>query len=240
MKIAVLLSGQLRSAALCLDSLRRHVLEPIGPHDLFAHVADDPGVRLVERLRPRDLVVAAPPSFDEGNLVHRSGRGFGGTPGDVHRLLAQFWRLEESCRLKCAAETTDGVPYDWVLRVRPDSLYHRPIEDLSTLDPGAVYLPGFGNFHGYNDRFAFGGSAPMDTYHRRLGEPLMDYLAAGGVLHPESILRGVLDRAAVRVRRTGMIFDTLRVDGTRLTITWSPDYGDVPPDYLPEWRQAPV
>ena len=239
MKIAVLLSGQMRSAAFCLDSLRRHVLDRLGPHDLFAHVADDADTHLAERLSPRVLVAANPPALDEENLIHRSGHDFGGAPGDVARLLAQFWRLQESNALKTAAEATAGARYDWVLRVRPDSFYHTDIEDLATLDPTAVYVPTFGNYHGYNDRFAFGGSAAMDVYHHKLGTPLHAHLGAGGVLHPESILRGVLDRAGIPVHRTQIIFDTLRPDGTRLTLTWSPASGDVLPDFMPPWRHRP-
>lgn len=240
MRIAVLLSGQLRSAAFCFPSLRRHVLDRLGPCDIFAHIADDADVSLVSRLNPRALVVVNAPAFDEKDYRSHAGHDFGAAPEDVQRLLAQLWRLEQSNRLRLEAEHADGARYDWVLRVRPDTLYHTDIEDLGGLDPAYVYLPTFGNFHGYNDRFAFGGAAVMDVYHARLGEPLDTYLAAGGVLHPECILRGILDRADIPVRRTGVIFDTLRPNGTRLALTWSHHYGDVIPDFLPEWRRAPV
>lgn len=239
MTIAVLISGQLRSAAACIESTRRHVLEPLqrlGHCDIFCHVGSDADPAPLSAYAPREVVVADPPDFDPTPYLRRGAEPHP-TADDIRRLLVQFWRLEQSNRLKKRAETALARRYDWVVRLRTDSLYFTDIEDLASLDSRAIYLPTFGNYWGYNDRFAYGGSEAMDRYHDKLGAPLDAALSAGARFHPESLLRAILDRAAIPVRRSGIIFDTLRKDGTRLTLTWAAEYGDILPDFLPDWRR---
>jgi hypothetical protein len=77
--------------------------------------------------------------------------------------------LRQNWEAKC------GFHYDWVIRARPDALFHKPIEDLSTLDPNFLYVPNFDNHRGLNDRFAFGGPEIMDVYSNKAGLAL-DYM----------------------------------------------------------------
>jgi len=94
-------------------------------------------------------------------------------------------------------------------------------------------VPTFSNYWGYQDRFAFGGSAAMDVYHDKL-RLLDEFVAGGGIFHPETILKWVLDRAGTPVQRTGVVFDTVRKNGERLRPVWHETYGDV----LPPWKRA--
>jgi len=229
MKTAVLVSGQMRSLDVCITSIQKHLLDRIGDYDLLAHVADDEDAWKIDLLKPAKCVRIKQPAFDEKNYIHRSGRGVIG----IQPVLRMFWSMEEANKLKKAAEAERGSPYDWVIRLRPDTQFFSDIEDLATCAPSAIYLPTFCNYWGYQDRFAFGGSRAMDVYHEK--SALVDtYVAEGGIFHPESILKWAIDRAAVPVRRTGILFDTLRKNGSRIRPVWEECYGDV----LPAWRRA--
>jgi len=228
-KTAVLVSGQMRSLDLCITSIQKHLLSKIGDYDIIAHVADDEDAWKVKLLEPRKCVVVAQPLLDEKNYIHRTGRGVIG----VQQVLRMFWSMEAANTLRKTAESERGVPYDWVVRLRPDTQFFSDIEDLSACDPATVYIPTFCNYWGYQDRFAFGGPAAMDAYHEKLS--LLDtFVDQSGIYHPETILKWVLDRAGTPVRRTDIMFDTLRKNGQRIRPSWQAQYGDP----LPAWKLA--
>jgi hypothetical protein len=230
MKTAVLLSGQMRSADVCLASIQKHVLSRLGDYDLLAHIADDEDAWKLELFEPTRAVVVKQPKFDEKNYIHRTGRGVIG----VQQVLRMFWSMEESNKLKKQAEAERGAPYDWVIRLRPDTQFFSDLEDLATLEPDAAYIPTFCNYWGYQDRFAFGSSKWMDAYHDKCGDLLDTYIAEGGIYHPETYLKWVLDRAGAPIKRTQILFDTLRKDGSRIRASWHKCYGDI----VPPWREA--
>jgi len=227
----------MRSADVCLASIQQHVLSRIGDHDIIAHIADDEDAWKLELFEPARAVVEQQPEFDEKNYIHRTGRGVIG----VQQVLRMFWSMEQSNKLKKQLEAERGAPYDWVIRLRPDTQFFSDIEDLTTLDPNAVYVPTFCNYWGYQDRFAFGSSKWMDVYHDKFGSfggdkcgNLLDtYIAEGGIYHPESYLKWVLDRAGTPVQRTQILFDTLRKDGSRIRAYWDECYRDI----VPEWKK---
>ena len=230
MKTAVLISGQMRSADVCLPSIQKHVLSRLGDFDIIAHVADDKDAWKLELFEPAKAVVITQPLFNEKNYIHRTGRGVIG----VQQVLRMFWSLEESNKLRKQVEAERGIRYDWVVRLRPDTQFFSDIEDLATLDPAAAYVPTFCNYWGYQDRFAFGGSSAMDAYHEKTGALLDAYIAEGGIFHPETYLKWALDRSGTQVSRTQILFDTLRMDGSRIRACWHELYGDM----VPDWKKA--
>jgi hypothetical protein len=228
MKTAVLLSGQMRTADVCLPSIQKHVFDKIGDYDVIAHIADDEDAWKLELFEPKKAVVAVQPTHDEKNYIHRTGRGVIG----VQQVLRMFHSMQESNRLLKTVEAERGAPYDWVIRLRPDTQFFSDIESLADCDPSAIYVPTFCNYWGYQDRFAFGGPKAMDVYHEKFD--LIDaYIATGGIFHPESMLKWMIDRDGTPVKRTSILFDTLRKNGSRIRPDWQTVYGDV----LPAWKQ---
>lgn len=227
MSVAVLISGNMRTADVCLDSISRHILRRIGSGlgdpAIYIEAAEDADAWKVEvfpgsvlgRVRPQ-------PQMDEKNYQEKIGLGCYG----VQVVLRQLWSLRESWRLM----ESDGLKPDWVIRLRPDCWFHNNIEELSECDPRAVYVPTFHNFFGLNDRFAFGGYDVMKVYHERL-DTMDEYIAAGGVFHPESHLKWVLATAGIPFLRTKVTFDLIRGNGQRIKPQWNHDcyYGDIPP-----------
>jgi len=225
MKIAICLSGQMRTLDRCADSVRQHILSRYDC-DVFVHAADDPDAWMAGLLEPLRAAKVGQPEFDEKNYIHRSGRGVVAPQG----VLRMLWSIQEADAMRRAAEEERGQRYDWVVRLRGDTQFFTDIEDLATLDPSAVYIPTYCNYWGCNDRFGFGGSEAMTVYSQKFGL-LDEYVAGGGIFHPESFLKWALARGGVPIRRTEMLFDTIRKNGDRDRPIWRAECGDAVPDW---------
>lgn len=222
MSVAVLISGQMRTADICIDSIARHIFRQIGQHEIYVEAADDADAHKIHSFRVSLGQVRVQPLLPEKNYQEKIGLGCYG----VQVVLRQLWSLREAWKLM----ESDGLKPDWVIRLRPDCWFHSNIEDLSKCDPNAVYVPTFHNFFGLNDRFAFGGYDAMKVYCERL-DTMDDYIAAGGVFHPESHLKWALSQGGIPFLRTSVTFDLIRANGQRIKPQWNHDcyYGDIPP-----------
>lgn len=232
MNVAILISGQMRTAERCIDSIKQHVyaalpLTSIPKTDLcrqdyatYAATAADEDAHKIE-LFPRVLGMTEPqPELPEKNYAASLGLGCYG----VQVVLKQLWALRRAWQIM----EGDGYRPDWVIRLRPDCYFHNDIENLADCDPNAVYVPTFHNFYGLNDRFAFGGYEAMRVYCNRL-DNMDEYVEAGGIFQPESHLLSTLRQANISVRRTRVLFDLVRKGGKHVKPEWNKDadYGDV-------------
>lgn len=231
MKVAILISGQMRTADRCVDSIKRHVYERLPARGLigdkpyawqdyhtFAATAADEDAHKIE-LFPRVLGMTEPqPEMPEKDYAKHLALGCYG----VQVVLRQLWALRRAWQIM----EEHGYEPDWVIRLRPDCYFHNDIEDLRDCDPAAVYVPTFHNFHGLNDRFAFGGYEAMRVYCNRI-DTLDEYIAIGGPFQPESHLRWAMRN--FMVRRTRVLFDLVRKNGQHVKPEWNKDtfYGDV-------------
>lgn len=225
MTAAVLVSGQMRTLDVCYPTIERHILmrmlRPRGVFNVYAATAEDGDAHKVV-LFPGVLgSTEHQPEQDEKNYQAHIGLGCYG----VQVVLKQLWALKRAWEIM----ESDGEPRPlWVIRLRPDCWFHNDIENLNDCDTSCVYVPTFHNFYGLNDRFAFGGYEAMKVYCNRL-DTMDDYIAAGGIFHPESHLKWVMERAGIEVRRTQILFDLVRKNGTHVKPDWNhdADYGDV-------------
>lgn len=227
-EIAVLISGQLRTAEKCIDSINRMVLSRIGRYDLYACVASDQDSHKLGLFKPKKAIVTEQPWLDEkdyteNNLRIRDIPFEGARPliSGTQSVLRQFWFLKEVNNLKTQAELSRNKKYKWVIRLRPDTMFNNNIEDLTNLNPDRIYIPKFSNFFGYNDRFAYGSSELMDIYNNRL-----DMVDICPDFHPESILKYCLDSRQVKIDRTGVDFYTVRPNDLVYPY-YNPEFGDV-------------
>lgn len=222
MRTAVLVSGQMRTLDKCAASIREHVMTWVVPYDVYVHAAadEDAGRACLlqpaatwELLRCASIVVAEQPFLDEKNYIARTGRGVAG----VQRVLRQLWALQQVWRMVAGR-------YDWYIRLRPDTECLTDLEQLEDCDPDSLYVPEFCNWWGLCDRFAFGGHAVMERYCNQL-DRLDEYIALGGIFHPETFLRWCMN--GTPIRRTKIRFNTLRKDGSRIVPEFHADKGDV-------------
>lgn len=222
MSVAVLVSGNMRTFDVCAKTIHDNVLGWLGNYPaIYSATAQDEDAHKVSIFGGVIGVTEPQPQMDEKNYQNQIGLGCYG----VQVVLRQLWAKQRVWQIM----NSDGYAPKWVIRLRPDCWFHNDIEDLRKCDPACLYVPTFHNFFGLNDRFAFGGYDVMKVYMNRL-DTMDDYIAAGGVFHPESHLKWVMARAGIEVKRTRILFDLVRKDGTHVKPQWNHDcnYGDVP------------
>lgn len=220
MTTAILISGHMRTADLCHDSIKRHILDRIGLHRIYINVGDDADGWKAALFDASISLRQNQPTLAEKNYAEHLALGCYG----VQVVLRQLWSLQGAWDLMRA----DKYAPDYVIRLRPDCYFHNDIEPLEEIAPRAIYVPTFHNFHGLNDRFALGDYDAMQAYCNRL-DTLDKYIAAGGVFQPESHLKWTMERAGVAVKRTRILFDLVRAGGLHVKPEWNKDceYGDV-------------
>lgn len=221
MTTAVLVSGQMRTLDVCYPTIERHVLDCVSGAEIYSATADDEDAHKVELFRGVLGVTEPQPQMEEKDYNRSIGLGCYG----VQVVLRQLWAMKRAWKIM----EGDGFKPDWVIRLRPDCWFHNDIEDFDKCDPNAIYVPTFHNFFGLNDRFAFGGYEVMKVYMNRL-DNMDEYIAAGGVFHPESHLKWTLwNKHRIGVGRTQILFDLVRKTGQHIKPQWNHDcdYGDV-------------
>lgn len=231
MKIALCFSGQIRDFHLTRRSLRRHILSQLYKHEvfIFAHYPVEKssnsrsiGLPVDDELAEDESFVACPEPAQAEHLIDQRTWHYGNS---LRSFYLQLRSIALANRLRQKYEVKHGFSFDWIFRLRFDNLYFgEKLEDLAKCDPGSIYIPRHDNWWGYNDKFAFGGPAPMDAYTARFDE-FVQYQEAGNPMHPEVFLKWVLDRHCVPVKRTRVANHLLRYGNLYRAIS-EDKYGD--------------
>jgi hypothetical protein len=214
MSTAVLISGQMRTAEHCADS----ILDAFPGADFYIHcVADeDCGKAQLFRAVANDSYVQQ--RLVERDFHHRNkGRGVHG----VQQVLQQLYGLAKVWETYVAA----GGDHDWIVRCRPDIQFIVPPEPESARG-GKIMIPRFCNYWGYNDRFAMVRRDVAMRYFTRW-DMLDYYLHNGGIFHPETFLKWSVEDCAMV--RTDAVFHTVRKDGSRDEPLYFTESGDEQP-----------
>jgi hypothetical protein len=215
MRIAVIISGKIRTLGKCAATLSRVIPKSA---DKFVYLSGEADLDDVAELNPRHIVVEPEQEIAERSAYTlQIGRGTHSVQGSLRQLhsLARAWKHFEDL----------GYTHDWVMRLRCDHLFLREIEPIEDWEHG-IYIPEHENWYGLNDQFAFGSRDIMEKYFRRL-ERLDEYIDSGGIFHSESFLRWVIDQADVPLRRTRVWTVIMRSDNTFSGPFWGSQFGDV-------------
>jgi hypothetical protein len=221
MKIALLMSGQMRTIDVCAEPLNRFVIAPLQQHAdvrLYCHAASDADAHKAYEFLPpgSKITIEDQPILDEKNYVLRSGKGVCG----IQSVLRQFWSWH---RVWSMAERDE---FDFAVRIRSDTLHYNAIETPDRWKRHTLYVPRFSSFWGVCDRFAFGDREVMRRWHCTI-DRLDEFMRDGAAFHPESlVLRSV--GADVPVARTDALFSTVRGGGELRTPQFVRDIGDAP------------
>jgi hypothetical protein len=211
MNVAVLVSGQMRTAEHCATGIRS--IYPDVP--FVVHAAADADADKAFLFRPAVTVIETQPEMPERReYTWQSGRGNHG----VQRTLKQLWSFKRTWQ----AFEASGIEADVVVRCRADLLFVVEPEQATP----AFTVPAFANWWGLNDRFAWGSRDVMRRYFNRL-DVLDEYIDQGGVFQSESFLEWAM--RDVPVKRTRAVTVSLRSDGTRDEPVWLAECGDVLP-----------
>lgn len=221
-KVAVCLSGGIRTLEYCFSTMRRLLEDQGHTYDIFAALVSDDveaATRALHFLSPHDYKVIAPHSFSKyfENVIDSRGRHFGFSvayPMAFSNYVSNHLRQES------------GKSYDFVIRARPD-LYYAAFT-LRKTDDGTVNVPSISSYGNVCDQFAYGSEAAMDKYFgwwnwldaldpvalkmkyygkRRMGiceQKDMFYLS------PEFLLREYLSSQHLRVFRRAVDFRIMR------------------------------
>jgi hypothetical protein len=214
MSTAVLISGQMRTADICAES----ILKAFPDADFYIHCVEDEDSHKSELFHPvAKSSYLQEPMVERGYYHRQKGRGVHG----VQQVLQQLYGLAKVWDTYVAA----GGDHEWVVRCRPDLRFTTPPEN-EVDRRGQIMIPRFCNYWGYNDRFAMVRREVAMRYFTRWS--IFDsYLHNGGIFHPETFLKWSLEDC--RMVRTNTVFHTLRKDGSTDEPLYFTESGDEKP-----------
>lgn len=229
MSTAIILTGHMRTFDVCFDRLKRHVFDAFpGAAFYVATVqdADSHKADLCYRLSRHVTVATCPEQPDciadlraKGcqlptswtlGLPYMKERD----PISVHpqAVARQLWQLEHGWKLM----KEKGRLYTTVVRCRPDLWVHSAdLKGVHQLGPLDAFTPWWGRFGGVNDRFAVLGAKAAEAYFTTYSQ-IPAHLAAGGNLHPETLVHASLKAAECTVHDTlDVLYSTKRASQVR-------------------------
>lgn len=211
MKACVLLSGKIRNAKDCFDSIKNNLIDVYNA-DVFISTwttdeTDDVTIDdLIKMYSPKSIDVEKLDDelldlFDKTIIPFKNNTyGIETRPLFVFLMYYKMMRVN---RLKESYETLMGKKYDIVIRTRFDLKIDSKVEYIIP-NANKIYIPkGWDWRDGYNDLFAIGNSYSMG-YYSNLYFSLVNMLNSGHVLHPELLLKSHLDKGGFEMIRPKM------------------------------------
>jgi SAM-dependent methyltransferase len=194
-KIAICLSGLMRTYDLCFPALNEKILSKYDC-DVFIHCWDTSewncaavsANKINELYKPKSLIIEAPIEFNVGltqSLNHQKR--------NVNGLASMFYKI-----FKCNELVSDD--YDFIMRLRGDMFFTSDLPDLNNLKENTLYLPSYGNFCGYNDQFAIGSKNIMNIYSDVFNN-LESLAKQVNMINPEFMLKKHIDNYGISVER---------------------------------------
>jgi hypothetical protein len=219
MKIAFCMSSLIRKFEPCWDSVVKHILGPWKDHevDFYGHFppTNVPVNNMIEPHVGRCQIMQEPdPELPEEwlKMTKRMLTQRHGVKGN----LFQWHNMQEAAAMVKRA-IADGYEYDLVLWTRPDVRINGPIEANPGTD--AIYIPNHDDWHGFNDRFAYGPPGMMLTRLDMLRYFTQAWYPDGMKRHlkygwnPERVLKDRLYMMGVPIKRTRLSVSRIRPNG---------------------------
>jgi hypothetical protein len=208
MKACVLLSGKIRNAKDCFDSIKTNLID-VYKADVFLSTwetdeTDDVNIHeLIQMYSPKSIEIEKydneliKPFNDKLTPFLNNTYGIETRPLFVFLM---YYKMMKANRLKESYETLIKKKYDIVIRTRFDLKIDSKLEYIIP-NQNEIYIPkGWDWRDGYNDLFAIGNSYTMG-YYSNLYFSLINMLNSGHVLHPELLLKSYLDKGGFDIIR---------------------------------------
>lgn len=168
-KIALCLSGFVRSHQLCMVNLHKYLLDnPKLQIDTFCHtwnISDRLGPKtninhITKSYNPKKIIIDEPKLFkitDEMIAKNKDKR-------NLNDLLSEFYSVEQCNNIKAQFECDNHFIYDAVIRFRFDIKLesHIPLDNSTNLHN--IFIPEYGDYEGINNQFAYSNSENMNKY----------------------------------------------------------------------------
>ena len=191
MKIALLISGYLRSYNENISFIKREILDKYQNVDVYLHITKDEKLedKYFNQIEERDTkaisdILKPVHTIIENNIYYSEDEG-------INNVINRWGKLYKLNKLKKIREDTTNKKYDLVIKYRPDlSIKSKDIFDVYNQSK-VIYIPNDSKIDkikltnptdGYLcDALAFGDSESMDTYfdiYNNLNELTKNYAVA--------------------------------------------------------------
>ena len=208
MKVAVCLSGQLRSFKRSYESLYNNIIEPTEAdvyvyawnfetkenNEVTKRFSEDGSIEeLLNLYSPKECILEDCERF-------LSDKNFD-FPTKAPETIADRMMCMFYTNLKCYEQAGQN-DYDIIFRCRTEIEYERPIstDDLNMAQERLIIPKGLDGRDGYQDSFAFGTSENMKTYSS-VYDKIPEYSDDNIMIHPEFILKHHLKQNKVPIER---------------------------------------
>jgi len=182
MKIALCISGQMRTYEECYPNLKKYILDPLQP-DIFIHTWEGSGISHKENIHIEEKIVLyseleklyAPKKvvieqFDKSYLDKFSGVKVPNLikekePNQCKGSIPLFYKMNKCNELKKEFEKEFDFKYDVVIKLRPDLMILEPLK-IQNIYKNKLYFSNYAINQNYqlSDKFAYGSSKVMDQY----------------------------------------------------------------------------
>lgn len=186
MKVAICMSGQLRTYRQCYNNLIKNILKPLNA-DVFIQVWDKVGNSHKEELEnieivnekelkklynPKTLVIENQPQEASEHLFGKKvpRRLIEIEPLHYKSALSMYYQMKSCNDLALDYAKLNNFKYDVILRIRPDTMFLEQIPSKLIVNvlknPHMVYFADYAININYQvcDKFAFGGTEGMILY----------------------------------------------------------------------------
>jgi len=210
MKVALLLSGQIRNINECFESINKNILSPYNPdvyietwnydNVIYDHrgeiINNDSSINdIIDMFNPKNISVEDFNSFYCNKIKQVANEIVPPFPETKpQNVLFQYYKI-----YKCFKQIYEPEYYDFIIRSRFDLSFDYFV-DLHSLTKG-LYIPyGWDHREGINDLLAFGDWRSMELYCS-LYENITQYMNDGCIVHPEYILKYHLNKMNIQPQR---------------------------------------
>jgi hypothetical protein len=174
MKVALLISGEMRTHQECFSNLSKTIIKKYNP-DIFIHTWKKKGLSIKDARAHHDEsytsiyneIASIEQSFYESYFdtilnIQRPQELKEREPLNSRGNLPLFYKMEQCFELMEKHEKENDFLYDYVIRMRPDLEVFGNLPNLKELSPKCIYLSH--SKISASDQFAIGSRAPLKYY----------------------------------------------------------------------------
>lgn len=215
MKIALCLSGFMRTFEQTFPNLDKFLLSKYPEIDIFIHTwniqdGHQPDSRvnistINSLFTPKDLMVEKYHVLKSSSIIEAKSYD---KARSTNNVLSMYYKIMKCNKMKTKYGVNNNTDYDCVIRMRPDiNLKSEFIINKEYLND--INIPKFGDFGGINDQCAYGNSANMNIYSS-LFNFIEVYLTGNEmILNPEMLLKYHLFKNNLHINRFDLAYTLL-------------------------------
>lgn len=227
MKIAICLSGHLRKFDQTFQSLHNNLLSKYDC-DIFIHTWDKMGYgssyksdsrqditsgyipSIQNHYKPKKIIIEDSSFIEELKMQgNKYAPHLINVPKHVGHMASMFYKIYAANELRKIYEIETGTNYNWVIRCRPDLIFHQPII-LPNQISNKIFLAQNQCHPGWlNDQFAIGIPSQMDLYSSFFFH-MSEYFSAKNEFYPEKFMHWSMNKKNLIPEMWNLQFSILR------------------------------